>query len=367
MNIDYNNLNRQCKPIKKEIINAFLGALNDNDFIGGATVEQFEKKFSSIVERKYCVSCANGTDALYIALKALELKTGDIVLTTAHSWIATSEVITQAGGRVVFVDIEKNSPNISFLELKNKFSSKVVGVIIPHLYGMPAEINKISNWCKKNKLWLIEDCAQAHLARKKNKLVGTFGDIATYSFYPGKNLGALGDGGAITTNKKNLYDFMKDYANHGGKNRHIMEGINSRLDSIQAKFLTIKLPYLKKWNQKRLDIARKYVEDLKNIGDLKFYDGSIEDGAINHCFAILTEHRNELHQYLNENKIKTQITYPVSLPFLPAYQRLKHNIDDFPNAYKHQELNICLPVFPELKDSEIEYVIKKIKKFFESR
>ena len=246
MPVPFADLQLQYQTIKSEIDGAIAAVIRDNAFIRGSYVDAFEREFAAAVDVKHCVSCANGTDALYLAMAALKVKPGDEVITTAHSWISTSAMITHAGATVVFCDTDGTTFTIDPAAIEAAITPRTVGIIPVHLYGQPADMDAIMAIARKHKLWVIEDCAQAHLARYKGRQVGTFGAAATYSFYPGKNLGAMGDAGAVVTNDDALAEHMTMLARHGGlvKHQHQIEGINSRLDGMQAAILSAKLPHL---------------------------------------------------------------------------------------------------------------------------
>ena len=231
-------------------------------------MDPFEDAWARTLGVKRCISCANGTDAIYIALRGLGLKRGDEVITSAHSWISTSESITQAGGRVVFCDTNEETFTIDPADIERKITPATVGIVPVHLYGQPADMGAIIKIAKKHNLWVIEDCAQAYLASYKGQLVGTFGNAATFSFYPGKNLGAYGDAGCVVTNDDRLADWMTTFARHGGKGDHVMEGINSRMDGLQAGILNAKLPHLPAWTAARRRVAACYNELLEDVGDV---------------------------------------------------------------------------------------------------
>ena len=265
MKIPFVDLHAQYLAIKAEIDSAIAEVIAQSAFIRGRHVDAFEQAWARTLKVKHCVSCANGTDALYIAMRGLGLKTGDEVITTAHSWIATSETITQAGGRVVFCDTQEDTFNIDPRLIEARITKATVGIIPVHLCGQPADMDEIMAIAKKHNLWVIEDCAQAHLATYKGRLVGTFGNAATFSFYPGKNLGAYGDAGCIVTNDDTLADWTATFARHGGKGEHVMEGINSRMDGLQAAILNVKLPHLPAWTTARRRVAARYNDLLSGI------------------------------------------------------------------------------------------------------
>jgi dTDP-4-amino-4,6-dideoxygalactose transaminase len=249
MPVPFADLQLQYQTIRGEIDAAISAVIRDNAFIRGPYVDAFEREFAGAVDIRHCVSCANGTDALYLAMAALKVKSGDEVITTAHSWISTSAMITHAGANVVFADTDGSTFTIDPAAIEAAITPRTVGIIPVHLYGQPADMDAIMAIAAKHKLWVIEDCAQAHLARYKGQQIGTFGDAATYSFYPGKNLGAMGDAGAVVTNDAALAEHMTMLARHGGlvKHQHHIEGVNSRLDGMQAAILSAKLPHLPDW------------------------------------------------------------------------------------------------------------------------
>src|ERR1700760_958413 len=249
MAVPFADLQLQYQNIKGEIDGAIANVIRDNAFVRGPYVDAFEREFAAAAEVKHCVSCANGTDALYLAMAALKVRPGDKVITTAHSWISTSAMITHAGAVPVFCDTDGTTFTIDPGAIEAAITERTVGIIPVHLYGQPADMDAIMAIADKHKLWVIEDCAQAHLARYKGQQIGTFGVAATYSFYPGKNLGAMGDAGAVVTGDAGLAAHMTMLARHGGltKHEHKIEGINSRLDGMQAAILSAKLPHLADW------------------------------------------------------------------------------------------------------------------------
>jgi dTDP-4-amino-4,6-dideoxygalactose transaminase len=330
-------------------------------------VDKFEKLWSEALGIKHCVSCANGTDALYITMRGLGLKAGDEVITTAHSWISTTETITQAGGKVVFTDTEYDTFNLNAAQIESRITPRTVGIIPVHLYGQPAEMDAIMAIAKKHKLWVIEDCAQSHLARYQGRLVGTFGNAATFSFYPGKNLGAYGDAGCLVTNDDALADWTSTFARHGGKGEHIMEGINSRLDGLQAAILNVKVPHLAKWTEARRKVAARYNELLAGVGDLVLPKVASDRDHVYHLYVIRTEKRDALKKHLADAGIGTVLNYPKALPFYPAYAYLGHQPGDFPVAYANQSRILSLPIYPEITEAMLVCVADHIKKYFDNR
>ena len=366
MEIKFVDLKKQYQSIKSEIDQAISDVIVKTAFIKGEYVEDFEKKFSKSYGVKHVISCANGTDALYISLKALNISAGDEVITTASSWISTSETITQAGCKVVFVDIEPDSYTIDPVEIERKITKRTKAIIPVHLYGNPANMSKIMKIASKHGIYVIEDCAQAHFATWDDKNVGTFGDAGTFSFYPGKNLGAYGDAGCIITNDDEFAYRARIYSNHGQtkKHDHMIEGINSRMDGIQAAVLTVKLNYIDKWTQLRIQHAKYYNKIFKNISEIK--TPIINDRAkhVFHLYVVRVRDREKLIHYLRDRNIQTALHYPTPLPFLKAYKYLKHSRDDFPIVDSYANKILSLPIFPEMNKNEIEFIVDSIYEFY---
>jgi dTDP-4-amino-4,6-dideoxygalactose transaminase len=360
MKVPFVDLHAQYLNIKAEIDSAIAEVIAESAFIRGRHVDAFEQAWADALKVKHCVSCANGTDALYIAMRGLGINPGDEVITTAHSWIATSETITQAGGRVVFCDTREDTFNIDPRLIEAKITRATVGIIPVHLYGQPADMDEIMAIAKKHNLWVIEDCAQAHLATYKGKLVGTFGNAATFSFYPGKNLGAYGDAGCIVTNDDRLADWTATFARHGGKGEHVMEGINSRMDGLQAAILNVKLPHLPAWTTARRRVAACYNDLLGHINTLTTPRVAADRSHVYHLYVVATSTRDFLKTALADAGITTSLNYPKALPFYPAYAYLSHTSADFPAAYRNQSRILSLPIYPEMTDEMIEYVADQV-------
>jgi dTDP-4-amino-4,6-dideoxygalactose transaminase len=367
MVIPFVDLNAQYLTIKPEIDEAIAAVIRDSAYIRGPFVDEFERRYASVMNMPYCISCANGTDSIYISLKALGICSGDEVITTAHSWIATSETITQAGGRVVFVDTEYDTFTIDPDKIEVKITPRTKGIIAVHLYGQPANMPAIMNLANRYNLWVIEDCAQSHMARYDHQLVGTFGIASSFSFYPGKNLGAYGDAGCIITADPSLARQMTMFARHGGvqKGEHEIEGINSRLDGLQAAILNVKLSHLPEWTKERRRVAATYDRLLRGIGDILVPKVAPGREHVYHLYVIRTKMRDALMQWLKEKKITTVINYPVALPFLKAYAYLNHTPKDFPISYANQSEILSLPIFPELTEAMIGHIVDEIKAFFD--
>jgi dTDP-4-amino-4,6-dideoxygalactose transaminase len=364
MKIPFVDLHAQYLTIKEEIDAAIAEVIAESAYIRGRHLDAFEQAWAQTLGVKRCVSCANGTDAIYIALRALGLRPGDEVITSAHSWISTTETITQAGGRVVFCDTDEETFTIDPTDIEAKITPATVGIIPVHLYGQPADMDVIMAIARKHNLWVLEDCAQAHLARYNGQFVGTFGNAAIFSFYPGKNLGAYGDAGCLVTNDDQLADWMATFARHGGKGDHVMEGINSRMDGLQAAILNAKLPHLPAWTEARCHVAASYDELLEDVGDVMTPKVGAGREHVYHLYVIRTGNRDGLRKHLTEAGIATVLNYPKALPFYPAYAHLGHGPKDFPAAYANQARILSLPIYPEIPDEAIEKVASEIKNAF---
>lgn len=368
MNIQFVDLKVQYKNIRGEIDDAIAQVIAKTAFIGGAFVLNFEKAFSHFCGVKHCISVGNGTDAIFIALKALGVGHADEVITTANSFIATAEAVTMTGARVVFVDINPKTYNIDVKQIESKITHRTKVIIPVHLFGQPADLNPILNLAQKYHLKVIEDAAQAHGAEYKNRQVGSIGDMACFSFYPGKNLGAYGDAGAIVTNNEELAFKARMFANHGriDKYNHQTEGVNSRMDGIQAAILNVKLKHIESWNEKRRRNAYFYNEHLSDL-DLITPTEIPEVKAVYHLYVIRTKPhiRSNLQEHLKNNGIATGIHYPIALPNLSAYSYLNLKEKDFPEATAASREILSLPMYPELELQQIEYISQKIREFMD--
>ena len=367
MKIPFADIKRQYNNIKKEIDSSIFEVLNDTAFIRGKYVERFERNFESMYKVKNCIGVGNGTDAIYLALRALGIGRGDEVITVCNSWISTSEVISQAGAKVKFVDIESDNYNIDVTKIESLINEKTKAIIPVHLYGQPVkDLDKLIDLARENSLYVIEDCAQAIFAKFKNQFVGTFGDISTISFYPGKNLGAFGDSGAVLTDDNDIAVKIRMLANHGQKikHSHIYEGINSRMDGIQGNILNSKLNYILKWTAERQLIAEKYNSLMADIKQIKLPKVDPNCSHVFHLYVILAERRDELKIFLEKNGIGTALHYPNILPLLDCYSHLNHSEKDFPVGFNASKMILSLPMFPELEDDEINFVTEKIREFY---
>lgn len=367
MKIPFVDLKAQYKSIQQEVDSAIEKVINNTSFIGGNEVTRFEKCFAEKNNVSNCVSLANGTDALYVSLKMLGIGEGDEVITTAHSWISTSETISQTGATPVFVDVEPDFYTINPNQIESKITPKTKAIIPVHLYGQMSDMNQILCIAKEYDLFVIEDCAQSHFSEYEGKLAGTMGDVGTFSFYPGKNLGAYGDAGCVITDNDELAQKIRMFSNHGAlvKHEHKMEGINSRLDGLQAAVLNVKVNYILDWTEQRIQNAEIYKELLSDIPNIALPKVRRDTKHTFHLFVIKAKKRDDLKHYLEERGISTSIHYPSALPNLPAYNYLNVRSSDFPIATRHEKEILSLPMYPELRREEIDYITDNIKEFYQ--
>jgi len=368
MKIPFVDLKAQYRRYQKEIDQAVQSVIDETAFIRSHYVSEFEEQFASAYGVKHCIGVGNGTDALCITLKMLGIGTEDEVITVTNSWIATSEAISATGAKVVFADIEERFYNLDPAQIEAKITPKTKAVLPVHIYGLPADIGTIKEICDEHDLLLVEDCAQAHFAKFSGQNVGKFGKAAAFSFYPGKNLGAYGDAGAIITDDDELADKIRMFGNHGAlkKHTHLIEGCNSRLDGLQAAILSVKLPHLREWNRARADRAAVYSRLLADCENIKTPDIRDNCEHVFHIYGIVAEQRDQLQEHLKEQGIITAIHYPTPLPFMPAYAHLGHQPEDFPVTSGIRDKLLSLPMFPELTDEQIHYVVDQIKDFYAS-
>ncbi len=366
MNIPFVDLKKQYDSIKEEIDLAISRVIKNTAFIGGSFLKSFEDAFAAFCQVKNCVGVGNGTDALFITLKALGVGQGDEVITASNSFIATSEAISMTGAKVVFVDINPKTYNIDVDKIEEKVTERTKVIIPVHLFGQPADMDLILDIAGKHNLKIIEDAAQAHGAVYKGRKIGSIGDVACFSFYPGKNLGAYGDGGAIVTDSDELAEKARMIANHGrmDKYNHKFEGVNSRLDGIQAAILEVKLKHLSEWNERRRQNAHIYFNHLKGNGVVTPLEIP-QVQAVYHLYVVrvMDGKRERLQDYLKSHGIATGIHYPIALPNLMAYEYLNHKEVDFDEATKASREILSLPMFPELEESQIAFVAGKVNEF----
>jgi dTDP-4-amino-4,6-dideoxygalactose transaminase len=365
MKIPFINLQLQHESIKQEIDLAIQEVLQSSHFIGGNKVQAFEKAFAHTLGVKQCIGTGNGTDSLYLILKALGIGPGDEVLTPAFSCIATAECITLTGATPVFVDVHPEYYTINPSLVPEKITSKTKAILAVHLYGQVADAAALKSICEKYKLFLVEDCAQAHLSSYKNQLAGTFGIAAAFSFYPTKNLGAVGDAGCVLTNDDKLAEKVRRLSNHGAlqKNDHDYPGINSRLDALQAAVLLAKLNHLQYWNNQRIEIANLYSTALSLLKEITLPKITEQTKHTFHIYAIRSKHRGELRNHLASKGIETLVHYPKGLPFTNAYSSMKVFETDFPVTSALQNEILSLPIYPGLTKEQCNFIIQTLKEF----
>ncbi|GAB4247511.1 MAG: DegT/DnrJ/EryC1/StrS family aminotransferase [Ekhidna sp.] len=360
MSIPFVDLKAQYASIKEDIDRAIAEVLNSTTFIGGELVQQFENEFADYIGTKHCIGVANGTDAIEIALKALGIGTGDEVLVPALTWISTAGAVNNIGAEPVFVDVLEDQHTIDPALIEAKLTSKTKAIIPVHFYGLPAQMEAIMSIATKHGLKVIEDCAQAHGATIHEKTVGTYGQIATFSFYPGKNLGAYGDAGAIVTSNPELDEICRRLRNHGQlkKHDHTIIGRNSRLDTIQAAILKAKLPYIERWTERRIQVAKWYEKRLAALAP------KVPEGFrhVYHLYVIQSARRDAIMRSLKEANIGCALHYPTPLPHLASYSYKNHQVGDFPVAEKLCQEILSLPIFPEMSEEEVDWVCEIVNK-----
>lgn len=354
MSVRFLDLYAQYQSIKPEMDAAIAAVIRDSAFIGGKNVAAFEEAFSNYQQAKYCVGVGNGTDAIEIALEALDLPPGSEVLVPANSFIATAEAVTRAGYRVLFCDCNPATYTLSIEDAQRRITPNTRAIIPVHLYGQPCDMEGVLALAARYGLRVIEDCAQAHGAEWQGRRVGALGDLGTFSFYPGKNLGAYGDAGAIVTNDPALAKRCRMIANHGriGKYDHEFEGRNSRLDGLQAAILNVKLNHLESWVTRRIAVAARYNEILANLPEIILPVTSEFVRHVWHLFVVRTARRDELKTSLAEKGIETGIHYPIALPKLAAYAYLGQFNEEFEANRLDGEL-LSLPMGEHLAEVEI--------------
>ena len=360
MHIKFTNLYKLIDE-KNKILKKINKLIKESKFVGGQELYNFENKFKKFVKSKYCIGVANGTDALEIAVKSLNLRKDSEIIVPVNTWISTAEAVVSNGFKVIFCDVDLDDYSICLKDLKKKITSKTRAIIAVHLYGNPADMNGIKKIIKGKNIKLLEDCAQAHGAKIDEKHVGNFGEIGTFSFFPGKNLGAFGDGGAIITSSKKIAQYSLRCRNHGAlkKYDHLFVGRNSRLDTIQAGILNIKLNNYNKVLKKRSYLAKIYFEGLKKIDKIDLFKLRNKNQSSFHQFVIKTDSRNKLRKYLSDHNVETMIHYPYMLNQLKFFPQTKLN-----KANNLGNKILSLPISEEHTKKEILYIIKLIKNFF---
>ncbi|MCO5233152.1 MAG: DegT/DnrJ/EryC1/StrS family aminotransferase [Chitinophagales bacterium] len=366
MQVSYLDL-KQLNISKEEVLKkAFENVLKSGWFILGEAVDKFEKEFSLFTQTKYCIGVANGLDALILSLKVLNIGEGDEVIVPSNTYIATWLAVSYVGATPIPVEPNIYTYNINTALIEEKISHKTKAIIPVNLYGQAAELEDIRNIAIKYNLYVIEDNAQSQGASYKDKPTGSWGDINATSFYPGKNLGALGDGGAVTTDNEELSQKIRVVRNYGSQKKYYNEikGVNSRLDELQAAFLSEKLKYLSAENEERVRLAKVYDEELKNVGDLILPQISCNATSVYHIYLVRTKQRDELQNHLTNRNIGTVIHYPIPPHLQEAYQELGYKRGDFPLAEEIAETCLSIPLYPGLSAEQQGFVIEAIRQFF---
>lgn len=365
MKVPFVSLEKMHTEIDAQMKEKFAEVYENNIFIMGKELTEFEKAFANFCGTKYAVGCGTGLDALYLILRAMGIGAGDEVIIPANTFIATALAVSDTGATPVLVEPEEETYTINPMLIEEKISDKTKAIIAVHLYGRTANMEAITIIAKKYNLKVIEDAAQAHGAKYKGRKAGTLGDAAGFSFYPGKNLGALGDAGIVVTNDGELAKKVRMLGNYGSERKyvHTYQGNNSRLDEIQAAFLHIKLYELERWNKERKRIARRYLSEIKNPFIRLPLNGNEEYDSVWHIFVLYCEERDELKKYLNQNGIETNIHYPIPIHRQKAYEKLGLKEGEFPLTERLAKCVISIPMYYGMTEQEIEYVIKVINDY----
>jgi dTDP-4-amino-4,6-dideoxygalactose transaminase len=362
--IKFLDLYGQYLSIRSEIDDAISHTIKESAFVGGEAVKNFEDRFAIYQQAAHCVTVANGTDALEIAIESLGLPLNSEIIVPSNTFIASAEAVTRCGHKVVFADVSPLTYTIDVADVEKRITPLTKAIIAVHLYGHPCEMSAIIGIANKYNLKIVEDCAQSHGAEYFGRRVGALGNVSAFSFYPGKNLGAYGDGGAILTNNKDTEIRCRLIANHGriDKYNHVIEGRNSRLDGIQAAILNVKIKYLDGWIDRRNAIAKKYISGLRGTDDLilPVVDPNVRHAF--HLFVIRTKDRNGLKKHLIDLGIETGIHYPIALPRLAAYAYLNQDREPLRASKMSNDL-LSLPIGEHLSDVDIDFVIDAIKKY----
>ena len=371
MNVPFLDLPGQYQAIRKEVEERLVPIFRDASYILGPSVKEFEEAFGRFLGTGEVVGVANGTDALILALKAIGVRPGDEVITAANSFVATAEAIAHTGARPVFVDVEPNTYTMNVALIPDAITKRTKAMIPVHLYGQPVDLDAVLALGRADGLRVVEDAAQAHGATYRGRPVGTFGEAGCFSFYPGKNLGACGDAGAVVTTDKAVAETVRKLRDHGGtrKYQHDLIGYNSRLDSLQAAVLLVKLRYLDQWNALRQEHAERYTKLLSGIPGIS--TPTIREGCTHvfHLYVVRVSggKRDALQNYLRQEGIATGVHYPTALHLTPAFRYLGYGPGDFPVAEACANEVLSLPIFPELTPRQIEYVADRVRHFMEAK
>ena len=364
--IPYLDLKKINLKYEAQLLSTIQETINSGWFVLGENVTKFEQEFAEFCDSKYCIGVANGLDALILSLKSLEIGPGDEVIVPSNTYIATWLAVSYVGAIPIPVEPNIETYNLDVNLISSKISNKTKAIIAVNLYGQAAELDQIYTLAEKNGIYLIEDNAQSQGASCRSKKTGGWGILNATSFYPGKNLGALGDGGAITTNNRELADKIRILRNYGSEKKYynIVKGLNSRLDEIQAAILRIKLPCLEAENQERIDLAKRYISSLSKIKEISIPVQADTVNSVYHIFIVRTSRRDELQTYLASKNIGTLIHYPIPPHLQHAYSELNYKVGDFPIAELIADTALSLPLYPGLSHTDQDIVINEIKCFF---
>ena len=369
MKVPFLDLKAQFRVIKNEVESSLQEVMENTAFASGPFVQKFEEEFAEFCGAKYCVAVNSGTSALHLALLSHGINSGDEVITVPNTFIATAWAITYCGAKPVFVDVDPETWLIDPKLIEKEITPKTKAILPVHLYGQPADMDSINEIAKRRGLIVIEDAAQAHGAMYKDKRIGGLGNTTCFSFYPGKNLGAYGEGGSVVTDDEEIANYISMLRDHGQSKKyyHDFVGYNYRMDGFQGAVLSIKLKYLQEWTDKRNEIARSYSDGLKNIDGLQV--ASVRDKAVSafHLYVIHTVQRNDLLKYLTEKGISTGLHYPIPIHLQKAYKHLNYNKSDYPITEKNTAECLSLPMYPEMTDEQVSIVISRMKRFFNGR
>ncbi len=364
--IKFFDLSRQHKKLVRELLAAFRSVTRGSAFILGKEVSSFESAFAKCFGFPYAVGVNSGSDALYLSLIASGIGKGDEVITSPFTYIASADSISQTGARPVFVDIDPVTLTINPRLLEAVITKRTKAVVVVHLFGYPADMTRIMKIARKHDLIIIEDAAQAVGAKYRGRNIGSFGDLACFSFFPTKNLGALGDGGMIVTGNHDTAVLLRKLRAHGmfKKYHHDVQGINSRLDTLQAAFLGVKLKHFHAWSERRRSLAARYTRALAKVGDLRFPPSAEGYRHVYHQYVLRTGERDALREFLDAHGVGTEVYYPLALHLQPLFKELGYVPGDLPNAERATREVLALPIYPELSNEEQSYIIKIIKRFF---
>lgn len=366
MQVKFLDLQAQYQTIKPEVDDAIKKVFDSSAFALGPAVKEFEEAFALCCETTYAVGVNNGTNALLLSLKALDVGPGDEVITAANTFIATVEAIIHSGARPVLVDVDRRSRNLDPSLLKSAITRKTSAIVPVHLYGRPADMEPILEIAEKHRIAVLEDAAQAHGAEYKGKRAGSMGRLAAFSFYPGKNLGAYGEGGAVTTDDPDLDRRLRMLRDHGSQRKytHDLVGYNARMEGIQGAVLSVKLKHLDNWNKQRNQVAKAYNKYLSGVS-IRLPDMNDDCYQVFHQYVIETKPRDELQRYLKEQGIETLIHYPIPNHLQKALRCLGYKEGDFPATERLSQEILSLPIYPEVTNEQVEFVADRITKFLE--